>query len=87
MVFIGRFDEVILDEVAMVVDYYSFANFVGCLESFVVVGMVDFVGYCNCDFVCFWFACSCKVRSSRASRFLASRSINSVISGVEQACA
>ena len=35
----------------MMVDYWLFVSFVGCLGSCVVVEMVDFVGYCNCDFV------------------------------------
>ena len=33
VVFVSCFDKVVLDEIAMVVDYCPFANFVGCLES------------------------------------------------------
>ena len=66
----------------MVVDYCLFVSFVRCLGSFVVVEMVDFVACCNCDFVYSGLLMAVKVRSSRASRFLASRSIDSVISGV-----
>ena len=51
MVSDGHFDEIVLDEVAMVVNYCPFVSFVGCLGSFVVVEMVDFVSCCNCDFV------------------------------------
>ena len=35
----------------MVVDCWLFVSFVGCLGSCVVVEMVDFIDYCNCDFV------------------------------------
>ena len=35
----------------MMVDYCPFVRFVDCLESFVVVETVDFVGCCDCDFV------------------------------------
>ena len=34
----------------MMIDYWLFGSFVGCSESCVVVGMVDFVGCCNYSF-------------------------------------
>ena len=35
----------------MMVGYCPFVSFVGCLGSFVVVETVDFVSYCDCNFV------------------------------------
>ena len=50
MLFVDHFDEIVLGEIAMMVDYWLFVSFVGCLESCIVVGTVDFVGYRNYDF-------------------------------------
>ena len=52
MVSVDRFDEVVLDEIAMVVDCWLFVSFVSCLESCVAVEMVGFVDCCNCGQVC-----------------------------------
>ena len=51
MVSVDHLNEIVLGEIVMMVDCWLFVSFVGCLESCVVVGTVDFVGYCNCDFV------------------------------------
>ena len=48
--FADRLHEVVLDEIAMMSDYWLSGSFVDCLESCVVVGMVGFVGCCNCGF-------------------------------------
>ena len=50
MVSVDHLNEVVLGEIAMMVDCWLFGSFVGCSESCVVVGTVDFVGYCNYDF-------------------------------------
>ena len=47
----GRFNKFVLSEVAMLIDYCPFVSFVGCLGSFVLVGMTGFVDYYNCDFM------------------------------------
>ena len=52
VVSVDHLDEIVLGEIAMMVDYWLFVSFVGCLGSCVVVGTVDFVSCCNCDFVC-----------------------------------
>ena len=48
-----RLCDVDLGEFAMMVDYWMFESFFDCWESCVVVGMVGFVGCCNCGFGCF----------------------------------
>ena len=46
-------NEVVLGEIAMMVDCWLFGSFVDCSESCVVVGMVDFVDCCSYDLECF----------------------------------
>ena len=53
VVSVDHLDEIVLGEIAMMVDYWLFGSFFGCLESCVVVEMVDFVDYCNCELCVF----------------------------------
>ena len=50
VVSVDYLNEVVLGEIAMMIDCWLFESFVGCSESCVVVGMVDFVDYCNYGF-------------------------------------
>ena len=52
VVSVDRFDEIVLGEIAMVVDCWPFASFVDCLGNCVAVEMVGFVDCCNSGFVC-----------------------------------